>query len=67
MKQTIVNYIEKLPIVGWALAKSKSTSLPGFGGVALYDVALFFIKQVQTIGMTERASSIAFNLLLGDR
>ncbi len=64
MKQTIVNYIEKLPIVGWALAKSKSTSLPGFGGVALYDVALFFIKQVQTIGMTERASSIAFNFVM---
>jgi membrane protein len=64
MKQTIVNYIEKLPIVGWALAKSKSTSLPGFGGVALYDVALFFIKQVQTIGMTERASSIAFNFVI---
>jgi membrane protein len=64
MKQTIENYIEKLPIVGWALAKSKSTSLPGFGGVALYDVALFFIKQVQTIGMTERASSIAFNFVM---
>ena len=64
MKQTIVNYVEKLPIVGWALAKSKSTSLPGFGGVALYDVALFFIKQVQTIGMTERASSIAFNFVM---
>lgn len=64
MKQNLLNYIEKLPPVAWALAKSKSTSLPGFGGVAIFDVVTFFIKQVQTIGMTERASSIAFNFVM---
>jgi membrane protein len=64
MKQTLLNHIEKLRPVAWMLAKSKTTSLPGFGGVAIYDVVLFFIKQVQTIGMTERASSIAFNFVM---
>jgi membrane protein len=64
MKQTLVTHIEKLAPVKWALTKSKSTFLPGFEGVALYDVVLFFIKQVQTIGMTERASSVAFNFVM---
>lgn len=44
--------------------KSKSTSLPGFRGIPLYDVVKFFITQVKTVGMTERASSIAFNFVM---
>lgn len=64
MKQTLLDHIEKLPPVAWLLTKSKSTSLPGFEGVPIFDVVRFFIKQVQTIGMTERASSIAFNFVM---
>jgi membrane protein len=44
--------------------KSKHIFLPGFRGVPLYDVWMFFWKQVKTIGMTERASSIAFNFTM---
>lgn len=44
--------------------KSKSFSLPGFRGIPLYDVAKFFVTQVQTVGMTERASSIAYNFFM---
>ncbi len=44
--------------------KSKTTSLPGFRGIPLYDVVKFFITQVKTVGMTERASSIAFNFVM---
>lgn len=64
MNQTLLDHIEKLPPVAWVLTKSKSTSLPGFEGVPIFDVVRFFIKQVQTIGMTERASSIAFNFVM---
>ena len=64
MKQTLLDHIETLPPVAWVLTKSKSTSLPGFEGVPIFDVVRFFIKQVQTIGMTERASSIAFNFVM---
>ena len=64
MKQTLLDHIEKLPPVAWVLTKSKSTSLPGFEGVPIFDVVRFFIKQVQTIGMSERASSIAFNFVM---
>ena len=44
--------------------KSKLTSLPGFRGIALYDVINFFIGQVKTIGMTERASAISYNFFM---
>lgn len=44
--------------------KSKGTSLPGFRGIPIYDVVNFFIGQVKTIGMTERASAIAFNFVM---
>jgi membrane protein len=38
--------------------------LPGFSGIPIYQVVSFFIRQVQTIGMTERASAIAFNFVM---
>ena len=60
----MLDHIENLRPVAWVLAKSKTTYLPGFGGIALFDVISFFIKQVRTIGMTERASSIAFNFVM---
>lgn len=44
--------------------RSKATSLPGFRGIPLYDVVNFFIGQVKTVGMTERASAIAYNLFM---
>ena len=44
--------------------KSKATSLPGFRNIPLYDVIKFFFGQVKTVGMTERASAIAFNFVM---
>jgi membrane protein len=44
--------------------KSKLFSLPGFRGVSFYEVWMFFWKQVHKIGMTERASAIAFNFTM---
>ena len=44
--------------------RSKNTSLPGFRGIPLYDVVMFFVQQVRTVGMTERASAISFNLVM---
>lgn len=48
----------------YMVRKSKTTRLPGFGGVPLFDVIRFFFQQVRTVGMTERASSIAFNFVM---
>ena len=50
--------------VQWVFSQSKKIVLPGFNGIHLYDVGNFFIGQVRTIGMTERASAIAFNFVM---
>jgi membrane protein len=44
--------------------KSKSIFLPGFQGLPLYDVAVFFNHQVQKVGLYDRARSIAFSFLM---
>lgn len=63
-RKKIATRIESLPLVSLMIRKSKTTSLPGFNGIAIYDVILFFIGQVKTIGMTERASAVAFNFVM---
>jgi membrane protein len=61
---TIQEKILNSALVNFLAEKSKHIFLPGFRGVPLYDVWMFFWKQVKTIGMTERASSIAFNFTM---
>jgi membrane protein len=61
---TIKAKLERNSLVLLVLKKSRATSLPGFAGIPIYDVAAFFVRQVQTIGMTERASAIAFNFVM---
>src|SRR6187402_2684182 len=46
------------------LRKSKHWYLPGFEGVPLYDVMKFFFRQIKTVGLTERASAIAYNFIM---
>lgn len=60
----IGNKIAATPPARIVINKSKETSLPGFRGIPLYDVVKFFIGQVKTVGMTERASAIAFNFVM---
>ncbi len=50
--------------VSFILNKSKHWHLPGFEGVPLYDVVHFFYMQVKTVGLSERASAIAYNLIM---
>lgn len=44
--------------------KSKKILLPGFQRMPLYDVMMFFIKQVQKVGFNERAAAISFRFML---
>lgn len=44
--------------------KSKTIFLPGFQGLPLYDVIVFFRNQVRKVGLRDRARSIAFSFLL---
>ncbi|MBC7536779.1 MAG: YihY/virulence factor BrkB family protein [Ferruginibacter sp.] len=50
--------------LAFVLRKSKKCYLPGFEGVALYDVMRFFYRQIKTHGLTERASAIAYNFIM---
>jgi membrane protein len=43
--------------------KSKKIRLPGFERIPLYDVTRFFIRQVKTVGLNDRARAISFSLL----
>ncbi|MBX9733639.1 MAG: YihY/virulence factor BrkB family protein [Chitinophagaceae bacterium] len=52
------------PPIAFIIRKSKVIVLPGFQGIPLYDVVLFFFKQINTIGINERAAAIAFNLIM---
>lgn len=60
--------IERLIISSWPLTffieKSKRIVLPGFQGLPLYDVSIFFFKQVKKVGLNERAAAISFNFVM---
>jgi membrane protein len=44
--------------------RSKHWYLPGFEGVSLFDVVKFFRLQIKTVGLTERASAVAYNFIM---
>ena len=44
--------------------KSKKILLPGFQRMPLYDVIVFFLKQVKKVGFNERAAAISFRFML---
>ncbi len=60
--------VEKLVLeskpVQWLVHKSKSLVLPGFEGIPLYDVIVFFLKETARESLVERAAAISFNFLL---
>lgn len=53
-----------LPPVKFVTEKSKHIVLPGFDGVPLYDVGVFFFQQVNKVGLTERASAVSYNFIM---
>jgi len=57
-------FIITLPPIAWLLQQSKKVFLPGFQGIPLYDVLIFFVQQVKKIGFNERAAAISFNFLM---
>ncbi len=47
-----------------AISLAKRISIPGFEGIPIYDVVVFFIRGLQKGSLTTRASSIAFHYFL---
>jgi membrane protein len=60
----IRHQVETSKPAGYVVNRSKKAYLPGFHGIPLFDVAHFFITQLRTVGMTERASAISFNFVM---
>jgi membrane protein len=56
--------ISNSPPIRFLTNKSKRIILPGFDGVPLYDVVMFFKEQVRRVGLTERASAISYNFIM---
>jgi len=50
--------------VQFIIAKTKKIILPGFDGLPLYDVILFFLAQVKKVGLSERASAVSYNFIM---
>ncbi len=50
--------------IAFLLRKSKKWIVPGFRGLPVYDVVGFFLKQVNKLGLNERAAAISFNLIM---
>ncbi len=47
-----------------AIARSRQIVLPGFDGMPIYDVGMFFIKGLLKGNISNRASAIAYNFLM---
>ncbi len=50
--------------IPYLLGKSKRWYLPGFEGLALYDVIQFFRKQLKEHGLSERAAAVSYNFIM---
>ena len=56
--------ILRLKPVAFLIGLSKKIVLPGFDGIPLYDVTVFFVKGLYEGYITSRASAISFNFFL---
>jgi len=50
--------------VAWAIRVSQKIIIPGFDGLPLYDVAVFFIRGLQKGALTMRAAAMSFSFFL---
>ena len=50
--------------IRFLIARSKKIFLPGFERVPLYDVIIFFIHQMNKVGINDRAAAVSFNFLM---
>ena len=60
LERIILNF----SVVRFLTNKSKHIVLPGFDGVPLYDVIVFFLSQVRRVGLNQRAEAVSFNFLM---
>ena len=62
--EKITKWILSFSLIAWLLNVSKRIVLPGFNGLPLYDVAVFFIRGLTEGYITTRAAAISYSLFL---
>ena len=62
--EKITKWILSFSPIVWLLDVSKRIVLPGFNGLPLYDVAVFFIRGLTEGYITTRAAAISYSLFL---
>ena len=64
LQKRLTDWCLTLPVVGWALRTSERIVLPGFDGIPVYGVAVFFIRGLQQGYITSRAAAISYSVFL---
>lgn len=64
MVKKILKWIASLRLARIIIVISKKIIIPGFDGLPLFDVAVFFVKGMMKGAITTRASSLAFKFFL---
>ncbi|MBL4654429.1 MAG: YihY/virulence factor BrkB family protein, partial [Bacteroidia bacterium] len=58
------DYLMKLSLYRSSIKLAEKVVLPGFNGLPLFDVIVFFNKKIQTSDLTMRASALSFSFFL---
>jgi membrane protein len=64
LSKRLTSRILSIPVIAWGLRTSRRLVLPGFDGIPLYDVAVFFIRGLTEGYITSRAAAISYSVFL---
>ncbi len=64
MKLKLLKVFRRFPFVRSFAKFTKRIHLPGFAGLSLYEVSVFFFRGINRGGLQERASSMAYSFFL---
>ncbi len=62
--EQIIDYIIGHPLFKWLMSWTKTTTLPGFAKIPIYDIATFIHNELKRNKLTVRARAIAFSFML---
>ena len=60
----IVDFITGHPLFKWLTNWTKTTTLPGFDGIPIYDISAFIYNEIRRNKLPIRSQSIAFSFML---
>ncbi len=60
----IVDFITEQPLFNRLTEWTKTTTLPGFGGIPIYDISAFIYNEIRRSKLPMRSRSIAFSFML---